>query len=67
MGLVSKSQSTWTLIYPTGFTYSRPSLDAYIRFKLTSTQQDFVTYDVIKQMANSFHWILVYFYQLQAV
>ncbi len=52
VGLVPKSQSIWTLIYPTGTTFSRPSTQAYIRFKLTSTQQDFLTYDVVKQTAN---------------
>ncbi|CAM4753112.1 unnamed protein product [Rotaria magnacalcarata] len=52
MGLVSKYQSNWTLIYPTGITYARPSTDAYVRFKINSTGQDFVTYDVAKQTAN---------------
>lgn len=75
MGLVSKSQSTWTLICPTGITFSRPSTKAYVRFKLTSIQQDFVTYDVsigsfnksqkmlfLKRVNNfSFNWILLYF------
>jgi hypothetical protein len=51
-GLVSKYQSIWTLIYPIGITFSRPNTDAYIRFKIKSTQQDFVTYNVIKQTAN---------------
>jgi hypothetical protein len=52
MGLVSKYQSTWTLIYPTGMTFSQPSSDAYIRFKIASTQLDFVTYNVVKQIAS---------------
>jgi hypothetical protein len=51
-GLVSKYQSIWTLIYPIGITFSRPNTDAYVRFKIQSTQQDFVTYNVIKQTAN---------------
>ncbi|CAF1507818.1 unnamed protein product, partial [Rotaria sp. Silwood1] len=52
MGLVSKYQSNWTLLYPTTTTFVRPSTDAYIRFKITSTQQDFVTYNVAKQTTN---------------
>ncbi|CAF0861623.1 unnamed protein product [Rotaria sordida] len=51
-GLVSKYQSNWTLIYPTGTTFVRPSTEALIRFKITSTQQDFVTYNVVKQTTN---------------
>jgi len=47
MSLVSKYQSTWTLIHPTGMTFSRASTDAYVRFKIASTQLDFVTYNVV--------------------
>ena len=47
MGSVSKSQSTWTLIYPNGTTFSRPSTSASIRFKYLSTQQDILTIDVV--------------------
>jgi hypothetical protein len=49
MGLVSKYQSTWTLIYPTGLTFTRTNTDAYTCFKITLTQQDFVKYKVVKQ------------------
>ncbi|CAF3860887.1 unnamed protein product [Rotaria sp. Silwood2] len=51
-GLVSKYQSNWTLLYPTGTTFVRPTTDAFIRFKITSTQQDFVKYNVVKQTTN---------------
>ncbi|CAF0977807.1 unnamed protein product [Adineta steineri] len=52
IGLVPKSQSIWTLKYPEGITYNRPTTEAYIRFKLSSTQQDFLTYDVVKETSN---------------
>ena len=45
---VSKSQSNWTLIYPSGVTFARPQVTTYIRFKLVSTQQDFLTIDVVR-------------------
>jgi hypothetical protein len=51
-GLVSKYQSNWTIVYPTGITYTRPNTDAYIRFKINSTQLDFVSYNVVKQTDN---------------
>ena len=52
MGLISKFQSTWTLLYPANITYTRPTVDALIRFKIASTQADFVTYNVVKQVLN---------------
>lgn len=52
MGLVSKYQSSWTLMYPTGLTFTRPSTFAYIHFKVTSTQVDFVKYNVVTQVNN---------------
>ena len=51
-GLVSKYQSTWTILYPINVTYTRPTVEALIRFKIASTQADFVTYNVVKQAAN---------------
>jgi len=52
MGLFSKYQLTWALIYSTGMTFSRRSTDAYVHIKIASTQLDFVTYNVVKQTAN---------------
>lgn len=52
MGLVSKYQSVWTLMYPSGIQYSRPTVDAYVRFKIRSTGDDFVAYNVAKQTSN---------------
>lgn len=52
MGLVSKYQSSWTLMYPTGLFFTRPSTFAYIHFKVTSTQVDFVKYNVVTQVNN---------------
>jgi hypothetical protein len=46
--LVSKYQSTWTIMYPTGMTISRPNINIYVRFKIVSAQQDFATYNVVK-------------------
>jgi len=54
-GLVSKYQSTWTLLYLSGITYPRSTTDVFIRFKIASTQEDFVTYNVVKQTANVDH------------
>ncbi|CAF1070106.1 unnamed protein product [Adineta ricciae] len=51
-GLVSKYQSSWTILYPSGITYSRPNTDAFVRFKLATTNTDFVTYNVLKQPDN---------------
>lgn len=48
-GLVSKYQSNWTVMYPFGTTFTRPNADAFIRFKVRSTQEDFVTYNVFTQ------------------
>ena len=50
VGLVSKYQSTWTLMYPTGMSFVRPSNFAFIRFKVNSTQVDFVQYNVVTQV-----------------
>ncbi|CAF3567356.1 unnamed protein product [Adineta steineri] len=51
-GLVSKYQSNWTLLYPAGVSFTRPSTDAFIRFKMASTNEDFATYSVVKQPDN---------------
>ncbi|UJR16028.1 hypothetical protein I4U23_002942 [Adineta vaga] len=51
-GLVSKYQSNWVLLYPPGITFSRPNTNAFIRFKIASTNVDFVTYNVLKQPNN---------------
>jgi hypothetical protein len=46
-GSVSKTQSVWTLIYPNGSTYSRPNVQASIRFKYSSSQLDFLVINVV--------------------
>lgn len=46
MGSVSKFQSNWTLIYPNGSTYSRPTTEASIKFKYTSSQLDLLVINV---------------------
>lgn len=49
---VSKTQSNWTLIYPSGVTFTRPQVTVFIRFKVASTQQDFSTIDVTSTNVN---------------
>ncbi|UJR30433.1 hypothetical protein I4U23_017967 [Adineta vaga] len=52
IGLVPKTQSKWTILYPSGITFSRPNTKAFVRFKFLSTKTDFLTYDVVKQVSQ---------------
>ena len=51
-GLVSKFESVWTIIYPTGTTFTRPNTKAFVRFQIQSTKDDFLTYDVVTETTN---------------
>ena len=51
-GLVSKFQSIWTIIYPTGITFTRPNTKAVIQFKIQSNEEAFLTYDVVTETTN---------------
>ncbi|CAF0948611.1 unnamed protein product [Didymodactylos carnosus] len=52
IGTVSKFQSVWTILYPNATSFTRPLVEAYIRFKLQSTAEDFLTLNVVLETTN---------------